>query len=271
MYMDQATINGEPAATTYATLIVKREGKVGSITLHRPEALNALNSQLVGELCDVLNVFDKDPNIGCIVITGDEKAFAAGADIKEMQSKTSVEAYSTAFLAPYDTIAATRKPIIAAVAGYALGGGCELAMSCDIIIAAENAVFGQPEISLGIMPGAGGTQRLTRAVGKAKAMELCLTGRQMKADEAERSNLVSRVVPVERLRDEAMKTAAKIATFPTHVVMMIKESINRGFVTTLSEGVRFERNQFYSLFATEDQKEGMAAFIEKRKPNFKNR
>ena len=271
MYMDQATIGGEPAAKEYATLIVTREGKVGVITLNRPKALNALNSQLVGELCEVLNVFDKDPEIGCIVITGGEKAFAAGADIKEMQSKTSVEAYSTAFLAPYDTIAATRKPIIAAVAGYALGGGCELAMSCDIILAAENAVFGQPEINLGIMPGAGGTQRLTRAVGKAKAMELCLTGRQMRADEAERSNLVSRIVPVESLRDEALKDASKIAGFPTHVVMMIKESINRGFVTTLSEGVRIERNQFYSLFATEDQKEGMAAFIEKRKPEFKNR
>ncbi|MDJ0513193.1 MAG: enoyl-CoA hydratase [Methyloceanibacter sp.] len=271
MYMDQAAIGGEPANKEYATIIVTREGRVGVITLNRPKALNALNSQLVGELCEVLNVFDKDPEIGCIVITGGEKAFAAGADIKEMQSKTSVEAYSTAFLAPYDTIAATRKPIIAAVAGYALGGGCELAMSCDIILAAENAVFGQPEINLGIMPGAGGTQRLTRAVGKAKAMELCLTGRQMRADEAERSNLVSRIVPVESLRDEALKDASKIAGYPTHVVMMIKESINRGFVTTLSEGVRFERNHFYSLFATEDQKEGMAAFIEKRKPQFKNR
>lgn len=271
MYMDQTAVGGAPATKDYATLIVTREGKVGVITLNRPKALNALNSQLVGELCEVLNIFDKDPEVGCIVITGGEKAFAAGADIKEMQSKTSVEAYSTAFLAPYDTIAATRKPIIAAVAGYALGGGCELAMSCDIILAAENAVFGQPEINLGIMPGAGGTQRLTRAVGKAKAMELCLTGRQMRADEAERSNLVSRVVPVESLHDEAMKAATKIADFPIHVVMMIKESINRGFVTTLSEGVRFERNQFYSLFATEDQKEGMAAFIEKRKPEFKNR
>ena len=169
MYMDQTAIGGEPATKEYATLIVTREGKVGVIMLNRPKALNALNSQLVGELCEVLNIFDKDPQIGCIVITGGEKAFAAGADIKEMQSKTSVEAYSTAFLAPYDTIAATRKPIIAAVAGYALGGGCELAMSCDIILAAENAVFGQPEINLGIMPGAGGTQRLTRAVGKAKA------------------------------------------------------------------------------------------------------
>ena len=271
MYMDQTAIGGEPATKDYATLFVTREGKVGVIMQNPPKALNALNSQLVGELCEVLNIFDKDPQIGCIDITGGEKAFAAGADIKEMQSKTSVEAYSTAFLAPYDTIAATRKPIIAAVAGYALGGGCELAMSCDIILAAENAVFGQPEINLGIMPGAGGTQRLTRAVGKAKTMELCLTGRHMRADEAERSNLVSRIVPVESLHDEAMKTASKIADFPIHVVMMIKESINRGFVTTLTEGVRFERNQFYSLFATEDQKEGMAAFIEKRKPEFKNR
>ena len=257
--------------TAYETIIVETEGRVGVITLNRPKALNALNTQLMNEVVSAAKAFDIDPGIGAIVLTGSEKAFAAGADIKEMSSKTYSEVVSEAFFGAWDDLSRVRTPIIAAVTGYALGGGCELAMSCDIIIAAENAVFGQPEISLGIMPGAGGTQRLTRAVGKAKSMELCLTGRQMKADEAERSNLVSRVVPVERLRDEAMKTAAKIATFPTHVVMMIKESINRGFVTTLSEGVRFERNQFYSLFATEDQKEGMAAFIEKRKPNFKNR
>src|SRR6478672_5024238 len=206
-----------------------------------------------------------------IVITGSDKAFAAGVDIKEMHKKTFVEAYGSDFIAPFDRISYCRKPIIAAVAGYALGGGCELAMSCDIILAGDNASFGQPEINLGIMPGAGGTQRLTRAVGKAKAMELCLTGRRMDAVEAERSGLVSRIVPVAELHDEAMKVADKIANLSQHAVMMIKEAINRGFATTLAEGTRFERGQFYSLFATEDQKEGMAAFIEKRPPMFKNR
>ena len=236
-----------------------------------PHALNALNTQLISELNRALDRFEADPMIGCIVITGSEKAFAAGVDIKEMQAKTFVEAYGGDFLAPFDRIGHCRKPIIAAVAGYALGGGCELAMSCDIILAGDNAVFGQPEITLGIMPGAGGTQRLTRAVGKAKAMELCLTGRRMDAEEAERSGLVSRIVPVAELHDEAMKVAAKIAGLSQHALMMIKEAINRGFATTLAEGARFERGQFYSLFATEDQKEGMAAFIEKRKPVFKNK
>lgn len=271
MYVEENARGEEPNANAYATLIVTQQGKVGLITLNRPQALNALNTKLIGELNKALKSFDKDPEIGCIVITGNEKAFAAGVDIKEMHTKTFVEAYGSDFLAPFDKIGEIRKPIIAAVGGYALGGGCELAMSCDIILAADNAVFGQPEINLGIMPGAGGTQRLTRAAGKAKAMELCLTGRQMDAEEAERANLVSRVIPADALHDEAMKVAAKIANLSQHAVMMIKEAINRGFATTLAEGTRFERGQFYSLFATEDQKEGMAAFIEKRKPAFKNR
>jgi enoyl-CoA hydratase len=255
----------------YETILVTSNGKVGLITLNRPHALNALNTQLISELNRALKVFEADPAIGCIVITGNDKAFAAGVDIKEMHQKNFVEAYGSDFLAPFDKISTARKPIIAAVAGYALGGGCELAMACDIILAADTAVFGQPEITLGIMPGNGGTQRLTRAVGKAKAMELCLTGRRINAAEAERANLVSRVVPADELLDEAMKVANKIAHLSQHAVMMIKEAINRGFATTLAEGARFERGQFYSLFATEDQKEGMAAFIEKRKPAFKNR
>ncbi len=260
-----------PEENPYETLLVTRQGKVGLITLNRPHALNALNTLLISELNRALKGFETDPGIGAIVITGNEKAFAAGVDIKEMHTKTFVEAYGSDFLAPFDKIGNIRKPIIAAVGGYALGGGCELAMSCDIILAADNAVFGQPEINLGIMPGAGGTQRLTRAVGKAKAMELCLTGRMMKAEEAERANLVSRIVPAAELLEEAMKVADKIANLSQHAVMMIKEAINRGFATTLAEGTRFERGQFYSLFATEDQKEGMAAFIDKRKPEFKNR
>jgi enoyl-CoA hydratase len=272
MYLEEIARGEEaPAETPYETLIVTREGKVGLIRLNRPKALNALNSRLIEELNTALKAFETDPGIGCIVITGNEKAFAAGVDIKEMHNKTFVEAHSSDFLAPMDKISNIRKPIIAAVAGYALGGGCELAMSCDIILAADNAVFGQPEINLGIMPGAGGTQRLPRSVGKAKAMELCLTGRQMKAEEAERASLVSRIVPADELLDEAMKVASKIANLSQHAVMMIKEAINRGFATTLAEGSRFERGQFYSLFATEDQKEGMAAFIEKRQPEFKNR
>jgi enoyl-CoA hydratase len=259
------------AAPTHETILVTSHGKVGLITLNRPHALNALNTLLIKELNRALDGFEADPGIGCIVITGSDKAFAAGVDIKEMHRKTFVEAYGSDFLAPFDRLGHCRKPIIAAVAGYALGGGCELAMGCDIILAADNAVFGQPEITLGIMPGAGGTQRLTRAVGKAKAMELCLTGRRIKAEEAERSGLVSRVVPAADLHDEAMKVADKIANLSQHAVMMIKEAINRGFATTLAEGSRFERGQFYSLFATEDQKEGMAAFIEKRNPVFTNR
>ncbi|MGH6867118.1 MAG: enoyl-CoA hydratase [Methyloceanibacter sp.] len=272
MYVEEiARAEDAPGANLYDTIVVAKKGKVGLIALNRPHALNALNTLLISELNRALKTFDVDPSVGCIVITGNEKAFAAGVDIKEMHTKTFVEAYGSDFLAPFDKIGTIRKPIIAAVAGYALGGGCELAMSCDIILAADNAVFGQPEINLGIMPGAGGTQRLTRAVGKAKAMELCLTGRYMDAEEAERSNLVSRVVPAGELLNEAMKIADKIADLSQHAVMMIKEAINRGFATTLAEGTRFERGQFYSLFATEDQKEGMSAFIEKRQPVFKNR
>jgi enoyl-CoA hydratase len=263
---EEKKVNG-----AFETIIVSSKGKVGLITLNRPQALNALNTLLISELNRALDAFEIGPAIGCIVITGNEKAFAAGVDIKEMHKKSFVEAYGGDFLAPFDRINQCRKPIIAAVAGYALGGGCELAMACDIILAADNAVFGQPEINLGIMPGAGGTQRLTRAVGKAKAMELCLTGRHMHADEAERSGLASRIVPAAELMDEAMKVADKIANLSQHAVMMIKEAINRGFATTLAEGARFERGQFYSLFATEDQKEGMLAFIEKRKPHFTNR
>jgi enoyl-CoA hydratase len=255
----------------YETILVSTKGKVGVITLNRPHALNALNTELISELNRALDAFEADPSIGCIVITGNEKAFAAGVDIKEMQAKTFVEAYGSDFVAPFDRVGHCRKPVIAAVSGYALGGGCELAMSCDIIIAADSAMFGQPEINLGIMPGAGGTQRLPRSVGKAKAMDLCLTGRRMYAAEAETSGLVSRVVPADCLLDEAMNVAENIAKLSQHAVMMIKEAINRGFATTLAEGMRFERGQFYSLFATEDQKEGMSAFIEKRKPQFKNR
>ena len=263
--------DGARPAAAYETILVTTRGKVGLIELNRPQALNALNTRLIRELNRALDGFEADPAIGAIVITGSNKAFAAGVDIKEMHQMTFVEAYGSDFLAPFDRISHCRKPIVAAVAGYALGGGCELAMSCDIILAADNAVFGQPEITLGIMPGAGGTQRLTRAIGKAKAMELCLTGRRMSAAEAERSNLVSRVVSAAELLAEALAVADKIANLSQHAVMMIKEAINRGFATTLAEGARFERGQFYSLFATEDRKEGMAAFIEKRKPVFRNR
>jgi len=256
---------------SYQTIIVESKGRVGVIRLNRPAQLNALNLALKDELGDAIAAFDADGNIGCMLITGSDKAFAAGADIKEMADKTYIEAFLGDFVGTWDSAARARKPIVAAVAGFALGGGCELAMQCDVVIAADTAKFGQPEIKLGVIPGIGGTQRLTRAVGKAKAMELCLTGRRMDAVEAERSGLVSRIVPVAQLHDEAMKVADKIANLSQHAVMMIKEAINRGFATTLAEGTRFERGQFYSLFATEDQKEGMAAFIEKRPPVFKNK
>ncbi|WP_342640738.1 enoyl-CoA hydratase [Rhodoligotrophos ferricapiens] len=255
----------------YENIIVETRDRVGLITLNRPKALNALNSALMGELVQALSEFDANDQIGCIVLTGSEKAFAAGADIKEMQTKTYMDAYKGDFLTSWDGVSRTRKPIIAAVAGYALGGGCELAMMCDFIIAAETAKFGQPEITLGVMPGAGGTQRLTRFVGKSKAMDMCLTGRMMDAAEAERSGLVSRVVPAGTLLDEAMKAAEKIAAFSLPIVMLTKETVNRAYETTLAEGIRFERRVFQSMFATEDQKEGMTAFIEKRQPNFKNR
>lgn len=245
---------------------------VGVATLNRPKALNALNTQLVTELAQALAAFDADPAVGCIVIIGSEKAFAAGADIKEMADKTFPATYSEDFISgPWEAVAATKKPVIAAVAGYALGGGCELAMMCDTIIAADSAKFGQPEITLGIIPGIGGTQRLARAVGKAKAMDLILTGRHMDAEEAERSGLVARVVPDDDLKDEALEMAAAIAALSQPAVAMAKECVNRAFETTLGEGVRFERRLFQATFAHEDQKEGMAAFIEKRPPDFKHR
>ncbi|MFM9861086.1 enoyl-CoA hydratase [Pseudoxanthobacter sp. M-2] len=256
---------------SYDCIIVETRGRVGLITLHRPAALNALSSPLIAEVLRALAGFDADDGIGAIVLTGSEKAFAAGADIKEMADLDYISAYRGNFIAPWDQVAETRKPLIAAVAGYALGGGCELAMMCDFIIAADNAKFGQPEIKLGVMPGAGGTQRLTRFVGKSKAMEMCLTGRTMDAAEAERSGLVSRVVPLASLLDDAIATAAKIADLSMPIVMMAKESVNRAYETTLSEGLRFERRLFHSMFSTEDQKEGMAAFTEKRTPQFKNR
>ena len=257
---------------TYQTILVRSEERIGIITLNRPQALNALNSRLMDELSDAISAFEADNQIRCVIITGSEKAFAAGADITEMAGIGFVEAYTKDFITRnWETITRARKPVIAAVAGFALGGGCELAMMCDIIIAADNAKFGQPEINLGIGPGAGGTQRLTRAVGKAKAMDLCLTGRMIDAAEAERAGLVARVVPLADLMAEAMKCAHKIASASLASVMMIKESVNAAYETTLSQGIHFERRLFHAMFATEDQKEGMAAFVEKRKPSFKDR
>jgi len=256
----------------YEFILVEKKGRVGVVTLNRPKALNALCAALVDELGQALDDMEADENIGAIVLTGSEKAFAAGADVKEMAEKTYMQAYAEDFITSgWERVAQCRKPILAAVAGYALGGGCEVAMMCDFILAADTAKFGQPEITLGAMPGAGGTQRLTRLVGKAKAMEMCLTGRMMDAEEAERAGLVSRVVPVADLIEEAMKVADRIASMSRPVTMMVKESVNRAYETTLAEGVRFERRLFHSVFATEDQKEGMAAFIEKRHPEFKHR
>jgi len=254
----------------YQTIIVESQDRVGIIRLNRPEALNALNAQLIEEMRQALDAFEADPDIGCLVITGNDKAFAAGADIKEMQSKSYMQAYLEDFISRWDRVAGARKPVVAAVAGFALGGGCELAMMCDIIIAADTAKFGQPEIKLGVMPGSGGTQRLIRQVGKSKAMELCLTGRMMDAAEAERANLVSRVVPAAALMEEALKTARSIAAMSLPAVMMAKETINRAYETSLTEGIRFERRLFHSMFATADQKEGMAAFVAKRKPDFRH-
>jgi enoyl-CoA hydratase len=254
---------------TYANILVETHGRVGLIRLNRPQALNALNQGLIDELNAALSAFEKDAGIGALVLTGSEKAFAAGADIKEMRPKSYMDAYLEDFLTSWEGVSRLRKPIIAAVAGFALGGGCELAMMCDFILAADSAKFGQPEIKLGIIPGAGGTQRLTRFVGKSKAMEMCLTGRMMDAAEAERAGLVSRVIPADKLLDEALKTAAAIAALSLPSVMIAKECVNRAYETTLAEGVRFERRVFHSLFATEDQKEGMGAFIEKRAPAFK--
>ncbi|MGN8251123.1 enoyl-CoA hydratase [Pseudomonas sp. SMV7] len=255
----------------FETILLDIHGKVGLITLNRPQALNALNAQIVGEINQALDQLERDPNIGCVVLTGSAKAFAAGADIKEMAELQYPQIYVDDLFSDADRIANRRKPIIAAVAGFALGGGCELAMMCDFILAADNAKFGQPEINLGVLPGMGGTQRLTRAVGKAKAMELCLTGRLMGAEEAERAGLVARIVPQAELVEEALKVAATIASKSIPVSMMVKESVNRAFEVTLSEGVRFERRVFHAAFATEDQKEGMAAFIAKREAQFKDR
>ena len=255
----------------YETITVETRGKVGLLTLNRPKALNALNTTVLKEVVTALQHFDNDPKIGAIVLTGSDKAFAAGADIKEMQPKSYMDAFMEDFFAGWEAMSRIRKPIVAAVAGYALGGGCELAMMCDFIIAADNAKFGQPEITLGVMPGMGGSQRLTRFVGKSKAMDMCLTGRMMDAEEAERSGLVSRVVPLGELLEETLKAATKIADFSLPAVMMTKEAVNRSYETTLAEGLRFERRLFHSMFALDDQKEGMAAFVEKRSANFKNR
>jgi enoyl-CoA hydratase len=257
---------------SFATIQVKNEGRVGVITLNRPDALNALNGEMTEELAQALAKYDDDAEIGCVVLTGSRKAFAAGADIKELQNHSFVELYTNdPFAKTWEAVSRFKKPIIAAVSGYALGGGCEVAMMCDFIIAAENAKFGQPEINLGVMPGSGGTQRLPRAVGKAKAMDMCLTGRMMGAEEAEKAGLVSRIVPVDDLMDEAMKAATSIAEKSLPIAIMTKEAVNTAFETTLAQGIRFERRVFHSQFATEDQAEGMAAFVEKRTPHFKNR
>jgi enoyl-CoA hydratase len=257
---------------SYENIIVTTEGGVGVITLNRPKALNALNSALLNELVAALEAFDNDDAIGAIVLTGSERAFAAGADITEMAPQSYMDMFKSNFFASAaDRLSDVRKPVIAAVAGYALGGGCELAMLCDFIIAADTAKFGQPEINLGIMPGIGGTQRLTRFIGKSKAMDMVLTGRNMDAAEAERCGLVSRVVPAAELLPETMKAAARIAELSRPIVMMAKETVNRAYETTLSEGIRFERRLFHAMFATQDQKEGMAAFVEKRKPGFKHK
>lgn len=255
----------------YENIISETRDAVGIITLNRPKALNALNAQLIDELNYALSEFQEDTTVGCVIIAGSDKAFAAGADIREMKDKSFTDVYLGNFLSAWDRVSEFRKPMIAAVSGYCLGGGCELALMCDFIIAAETAKFGLPEITLGIIPGSGGTQRLARSIGKAKAMEMILTGRLMEAAEAESCGLVSRIVAPERLLDEAVVTAAKIATFSQPVVLMAKEAVNRAFETSLSEGLRFERRLIHSMFALEDQKEGMSAFVEKRKPVFKNR
>ncbi|MBK3467383.1 MULTISPECIES: enoyl-CoA hydratase [Pseudomonas] len=256
---------------TYETILLENHGRVGLITLNRPQALNALNAQLVSEVNQALDALEADGNIGCIVITGSKKAFAAGADIKEMAELTYPQIYMDDLFSDSDRVANRRKPIIAAVNGFALGGGCELALMCDFILAGDNAKFGQPEINLGVLPGMGGTQRLTRAVGKAKAMEMCLSGRLIDAVEAERCGIVARIVPSDELLDEALKVAAVIASKSLPIAMMIKESVNRAFEVNLTEGVRFERRVFHAAFATQDQKEGMAAFVAKRTPEFKGK
>ena len=256
---------------TYETIIVETKGRVGIIRLNRPQALNALNRALIAELTQAIEAFDADDKIGCMLITGNDKAFAAGADIKEMADKPFIEAYLGDFVSNWNAAARARKPVVAAVAGFALGGGCELAMQCDVVVAADTAKFGQPEIKLGVIPGIGGTQRLTRAIGKAKAMDLILTGRMMDAAEAEKSGLVARVVPAANLMEEAMKVAETIANMSLPSVLAGKEAVNRAFESSLAEGVAFERRIFHSLFATEDQKEGMKAFVDKRPPKWKNK
>ncbi|WP_096703912.1 enoyl-CoA hydratase [Magnetospirillum sp. 15-1] len=256
----------------FENITVETRGNVGLIALNRPKAMNALCAALISELGQALDAFEADDSIGAVVLTGSDKAFAAGADIKEMASKGYMDVYLANFITDgWERVTKCRKPIVAAVAGFALGGGCEMAMMCDFIIAGDNARFGQPEITIGTIPGAGGTQRLTRAVGKSKAMEMCLTGRMMDAAEAERAGLVSRIVPVAELVDEAVKAASKIAALSRPIVMLCKESVNAAFETMLAQGVTFERRLFHSTFSTEDQKEGMAAFVEKRAPAFKNR
>ncbi len=255
--------------TAYETILTETRGRVGLITLNRPQALNALNAQLPREVAAALAGYEADADIGCVVLTGSSRAFAAGADIKEMAPQSYMDVFKGDLFAAFEhAVSSFRKPLIAAVAGHALGGGCELAMLCDFIIAGDNAKFGQPEINLGVMPGIGGSQRLTRFVGKSKAMDMCLTGRTMDAAEAERSGLVSRVVPVDALVEEALKAADKVAAQSLPIAMMTKESVNRAYETTLAEGVRFERRLFHSMFATADQKEGMGAFVDKRKPGF---
>lgn len=254
---------------SYQTIIVETRENVGLITLNRPEALNALSQALISELGAALDIFEADDEIGAIVLTGSDKAFAAGADIKEMQLKNWPDAFVEDFITDgWERVAQCRKPVIAAVAGFALGGGCEVAMMCDFILAAETAKFGQPEVKIGVWPGAGGSQRLTRLVGKSKSMEMCLTGRMMDAEEAERVGLVSRIVPAADLIDDALKTAQQIAQMSRPATMMIKDLVNRAYETTLSEGVRYERRLFQASFGTPDQREGMAAFVEKRKPDF---
>lgn len=252
-------------------VLAEKNGKVGLVTINRPDALNAVNAEVMDGIISKTKIYDEDPDIGCIVITGAGKAFIAGADIKEMHENSYMDMFLANKQSEWETFAASRTPIIAAVNGFALGGGCELAMMCDMIFASDKAKFGQPEIKLGVIPGWGGSQRLTKAVGKAKAMDLILTGRMMDAEEAERSGLVARVIPADDLMDETMKAASEIAEYSAPSVMIAKEAVNRAFETTLSEGLMFERRMFYSLFATEDQKEGMAAFSEKRKPEFKNK
>jgi enoyl-CoA hydratase len=265
------TASPADAGGRFETVLLERRGRVALVQLNRPTALNALNSRLMAEVTELLAELDTDPGVGAIILTGSERAFAAGADIKEMQAKTFAEVFTDDLFAPWDSLSRLRTPTIAAVAGYALGGGCELAMLCDVLLAADTAVFGQPEIKLGVIPGIGGSQRLTRAVGKAKAMELCLTGRTMDAAEAERAGLVSRIVPAAQLLDEAWSVAGTIAGMSKPVAAMVKEVVNKAFETTLTEGVAFERRVFHSAFALDDQKEGMSAFVEKRAPDFRHR